>query len=170
LESIKKHYENTNKGLRRGEERNPFEIFGTSASETDFINIKKTISNEKTSVFSLQSRLISQTIHCFHHLQPFTHHNLQPTFSTMHFNLAIGTMLSAALFCTTHATLFETNEDISTLKAKNELGARSAQAHVVCEAGLSDTNICENTYCACSGDTIFCVAGVTCLSTCVCAA
>lgn len=88
----------------------------------------------------------------------------------MHITLAIGTMLSAALFCTTRGALFETNEDISSLKAKNELGARSAQAHVVCEAGLSDTNICEDTYCACSGDTIFCVAGVTCLSTCVCAA
>ncbi|EHK48437.1 hypothetical protein TRIATDRAFT_297979 [Trichoderma atroviride IMI 206040] len=87
----------------------------------------------------------------------------------MHFNLAIGTILSAALFCTTHATLFETNEDIDSLKSKSQLVARSAAAHVVCEAGLSDTNICENTYCACSGDTIFCVPGVTCLSTCVCA-
>lgn len=79
-------------------------------------------------------------------------------------------MLSTALFYTTHGTLFEANEDISSLKSKNELGPRSAAAHVVCEAGLSDTNICEDTFCACSGDTIFCVSGVTCLSTCVCAA
>ncbi|KAL7894111.1 hypothetical protein HDV63DRAFT_389599 [Trichoderma sp. SZMC 28014] len=88
----------------------------------------------------------------------------------MHFNLAIGAVLSTALFCTTHGALFEANEDISSLKAKSELVARSAAAHVSCEAGLSDTNICEQQYCACSGDTIFCVAGTTCLSTCVCAA
>ncbi|KAL6897640.1 hypothetical protein GGI43DRAFT_409516 [Trichoderma evansii] len=82
----------------------------------------------------------------------------------MRFNLAI---LSAALFCTTQATLFETHDDVRSLQIKNE--ARSAQAHVVCEAGLSDTNICEQQYCACSGDTIFCVPNVTCLQTCVCA-
>lgn len=90
----------------------------------------------------------------------------------MRFNLTIGTMLSAALFCSTHAAMFETNEDIDSLRAKNALGlaARASNGHVVCEGGLSDTNICQDRFCACSGDTIFCVPGVTCLSTCVCAA
>ncbi|KAH8127472.1 hypothetical protein ACSS6W_000027 [Trichoderma asperelloides] len=83
----------------------------------------------------------------------------------MRFNLAI---LSAALFCATQATLFESHEDIRSLQIKNE--ARAAQgAHVVCEAGLSDTNICEQQFCACSGDNIFCLSGTTCLQTCVCA-
>jgi hypothetical protein len=41
---------------------------------------------------------------------------------------------------------------------------------VKCQAGLSDTNICESTYCDCDGNKLFCEAGTTCAQTCVCAA
>ncbi|KAF9729231.1 hypothetical protein PMIN06_000129 [Paraphaeosphaeria minitans] len=46
----------------------------------------------------------------------------------------------------------------------------AAATHVQCEAGLSDTNICEKTYCKCDGGILFCESGTTCLDTCICAA
>jgi hypothetical protein len=88
----------------------------------------------------------------------------------MHFNLAIGTVLSTAFMWTTYGYVLETNVNITSLSQKIGAGSLAAQTHVVCEAGLSDTNICESYYCDCAGDTIFCVAGTTCLNTCVCAA
>lgn len=42
--------------------------------------------------------------------------------------------------------------------------------HVSCEAGLSDTNICEKSYCHCNGDVLTCQADTTCAQSCVCAA
>jgi hypothetical protein len=42
--------------------------------------------------------------------------------------------------------------------------------HVACKAGLSDTNICEGTYCHCDGNILTCEAGTTCDQTCICAA
>ena len=73
--------------------------------------------------------------------QPF-----RPTFSTnkMRFILAIAAVLSALTM--TNAT------------------------KVSCEAGLSDTDICEKTYCLCDGEILTCQAGTTCAQTCVCAA
>jgi hypothetical protein len=39
---------------------------------------------------------------------------------------------------------------------------------VVCETGLSDTNVCTDTYCSCEGADIECTAGTTCTDTCSC--
>jgi hypothetical protein len=88
----------------------------------------------------------------------------------MHFNLAIGTVLSAAFMWTTYGAVLETNVNITSLSEKIGAGSLAVQTYVSCEAGLSDTNICESYYCACAGDTIFCLSGTTCLSTCICAA
>lgn len=46
----------------------------------------------------------------------------------------------------------------------------TSATHVVCQGGLSDTNICENTYCHCDNYVLTCEAGTTCAATCLCAA
>lgn len=88
----------------------------------------------------------------------------------MHFNLAIGMVLSTALFSTTYGAPAEKSTSQVLTSKDGSLVPLAAQTHVVCQAGLSDTNICENTFCACAGNSIFCLSGTTCLSTCVCAA
>lgn len=82
----------------------------------------------------------------------------------MRFNLAVGTVLSTVFMWTASGALLETNLDMNALRSRASLHS------VVCKGGLSDTNICEQTYCACDGDNIFCEAGTTCLQTCVCSA
>jgi len=81
----------------------------------------------------------------------------------MHFNLAIGTVLSTVFMWTAYGALVETNLNMTSL-------IEETSQKVVCQGGLSDTNICEQQYCGCSGNTIFCLPGTTCLSTCVCSA
>lgn len=41
-------------------------------------------------------------------------------------------------------------------------------AVIGCQLGLSDTNICEDTYCSCNGVNLDCKAGTTCDNTCFC--
>lgn len=107
----------------------------------------------------------------------------------MHFTAALSMLLSTSLMGTTLAsepidtskgTVYNpkdyTFEDFGngTLAVKPLNGKRQFQlcdywnAWVVCETGLSDTNICTDTYCYCEGADILCQAGTTCLDTCSC--
>jgi len=69
---------------------------------------------------------------------------------------------------TTYGALLDTNVNITSLSQKVGAGSLAVQTHLVCQAGLCDTNICENYYYACAGDNLFYTPGTACLSTCVC--
>lgn len=105
----------------------------------------------------------------------------------MYFSPAACMCLLVALTGTSHGHVVETRNEIFSPKdyAFKEMDDGALQitplngkrqiifcsfweAFVVCELGLSDTNICQSYYCSCSGYDIDCQPGTTCLNTCDC--
>ena len=108
-------------------------------------------------------------------------YSTQPTFSTNLFDQPLRPTSSTNLFDQPLRPTFSINlfdQPFSTNKMRFILAiaavlsalTMTSATHVSCEAGLSDTNICESTYCLCDGETLTCQAGTTCTQTCLCAA
>lgn len=146
------------KGGGRGEGRNTSEEFDIRTSELVYISIEKTLS-----LLSLAFPLLLN-IHHFFAIEQSPRNPLQPIATNlfnneMHFNLAVGVVLSTASAWTTCGAAVGTNNFnmVSALGNSFEAvdGPLAALTHVVCQAGLSDTKICEQTFCACAGTTYF---------------
>ena len=99
-------------------------------------------------------------------------HSTQPTSSTNLFNQPFRPTSSTNLLDQPLRPAFSTNKMRFILAIAAVLSALTMTnaTHVSCQAGLSDTNICEKTYCLCDGNILTCQAGTTCANTCLCAA
>ena len=103
---------------------------------------------------------------------PEMFYSTRPTFSTNLFDQPFRPTFSTNLFNQPSRPTFSTNKMRFILAIAAVLSAltMTSATHVSCEADLSDTNICEKSYCHCYGMVLTCQAGTTCAQTCVCAA
>ena len=106
----------------------------------------------------------------------------------MHFSLAACIVISIALTGTTHGESVSSRDgvvysgkdyhfdvlenggvQVSPINGKRqETFCNYWDTWVVCQVGLSDTNVCTYDYCSCSGVDLDCTAGTTCSNTCYC--